>query len=295
MIVPLCPSVLLPRQNGCVFSGDSSPIVARRTCTLKMRPRASAAPLKSSSAYAASGNFMSSGCAPSARSYTAMPQPESWSSDCRISGFSASSSSCRIETGSAATQPNTRHMAVMLAGGRILSALRFAAHGHPGSGTAADLVGATGQAVRARAAGRRHRPERRAAEIAYLKSKGVRMCISTMASRHNLGAYQDAGLEWHHVPVESAQRGADALDELLPLLRRELRRRGAVAVHGDRHTDFVAAVCAAHLHEARGVEPAEALAQAARAGLTVNGYTCALLGVEPSEMDALMRTPGAGA
>jgi hypothetical protein len=139
--------------------------------------------------------------------------------------------------------------------------------------------------------GRSHRPERREAEIAYLKAKGVRMCISTMASRHNLGAYEDAGLEWHHVPVESAQRGADALEELLPLLRRELRRRGAVAVHGNRHTDFVAAVCAAHLHEARGVEPAEALAQAANAGLMVNGYTYALLGVEPADVDALIRSP----
>ena len=137
--------------------------------------------------------------------------------------------------------------------------------------------------------GRSHRPERRAAEIAYLKRKDVRLCISTMVSRHNLGAYEAAGLPWHHVPVQSAQRGADALEELLPLLRRELRRRGSVAVHGDRHTDFVAAVCAAHLHEARGVEPAEALAQAAGAGLMVNGYACALLGVELGEVDELMR------
>jgi hypothetical protein len=142
--------------------------------------------------------------------------------------------------------------------------------------------------------GRSHRPERRAAEIAYLKAKGVRLCISTMASRHNLGAYEDAGLGWHHVPVESAQRGPEALEELLPLLKRELRRRGAVAVHGDRHTDFVAALCAAHLHEARGVEPAEALARAASAGLTVNGYTCALVGVEPAEVDALMRSSASG-
>ena len=137
--------------------------------------------------------------------------------------------------------------------------------------------------------GRSHRPERRAAEIAYLKRKDVRLCISTMVSRHNLGAYEAAGLPWHHVPVQSAQRGADALEELLPLLRRELRRRGAVAVHGDRHTDFVAAACAAHLHEARGVEPAEALAQAAGAGLMLNGYACALLGVELGEVDELMR------
>ena len=140
--------------------------------------------------------------------------------------------------------------------------------------------------------GRSHRPERRAAEIAYLKRKDVRLCISTMVSRHNLGAYEAAGLPWHHVPVQSAQRGADALEELLPLLRRELRRRGSVAVHGDRHTDFVAAVCAAHLHEARGVEPAEALAQAAGAGLMVNGYASALLGVELAEVDAVMRSAG---
>src|SRR5829696_2249820 len=139
--------------------------------------------------------------------------------------------------------------------------------------------------------GRSHRAERRDAEIAYLLGKGVRMCISTMSSRHNLGAYESAGLEWHHVPAESAARGADALEELLPLLRRELRRRGAVAVHGNRHTDFVATVCAAHLHEARGVEPTEALVQAANAGLMVNGYTCALLGVEPADVDALMRSP----
>jgi hypothetical protein len=135
--------------------------------------------------------------------------------------------------------------------------------------------------------GRSHRPERRAAEIAYLKAKGVRLCISTMSSRHNLGAYEAAGLPWHHVPVESAQRGADALDELLPLLRRELRRRGAVAVHGDRHTDFVAAVCAAHVHEVRGAHLAEALGRAARAGLTVTPQACALLGVDVEEVEAV--------
>jgi hypothetical protein len=140
--------------------------------------------------------------------------------------------------------------------------------------------------------GRSHRPERREGEIAYLKAREVRLCISTMSSRHNLGAYEAAGLPWHHVPVESAERGDEALEELLPLLKRELRRRGAVALHGDRHTDFVAAVCAAHLHDVRGVELAEALAQAAGAGLMVNGDSCALLGVELAEVEALVRAPG---
>src|ERR687892_926696 len=111
--------------------------------------------------------------------------------------------------------------------------------------------------------GRSHRPERRAGEIAYLQARGVRLVISTMVTRHNLADYERAGLRWHHVPVISAAEAAGALEELLPLLRRELRKRGAVAVHGNRHTDFVAAVCAAHLHEARGADPADALARAA--------------------------------
>lgn len=201
-----------------------------------------------------------------------------------------------METGSAATQPKTRHIGAgwyCPHGGE--SAARPALHAmttkeleprriwwaRPGKLCGLERPGG---------GGRSHRPERRAAEIAYLLGKGVRLCVSTMGSRHNLGAYEQAGLGWRHVPVESPQRGADALEELLPLLRRELRKRGAVAVHGDRHTDFVAAVCAAHLHETRGVEPAEALAHAARAGLTVNGYTCALLGVTPAEVDERMRS-----
>jgi hypothetical protein len=127
--------------------------------------------------------------------------------------------------------------------------------------------------------GRSHRPDRREAEIAWLKDHGVRMVISTMQTRHNLAGYERAGLEWHHAPVPSAAGGADALEELLPLLRRALRRRGAVAVHGNRHTDFVAALCAAHLYEARGVDPAAALSEALAAGLAVTPEACALLGV----------------
>ena len=128
--------------------------------------------------------------------------------------------------------------------------------------------------------GRSHRPERRTEEIEYLISNGVRLVISTMTTRHGLADYEAAGLEWHHVPVESCATGEAALDELLRLLRRELRRRGAVAVHGNRHTDFVAALCAAHLHEARGVDPAEGLAAAREAGLMVTPEAAGLLGVE---------------
>jgi radical SAM superfamily enzyme YgiQ (UPF0313 family) len=128
--------------------------------------------------------------------------------------------------------------------------------------------------------GRSHRPERRAEEIDYLVSSGVRLVVSTMTTRHGLATYEEAGLEWHHVPVESCAGAEAALEELLRFLRREVRRRGAVAVHGNRHTDFVAALCAAHLHEARGLDPAAGLAAAAEAGLTVTPEAAGLLGVE---------------
>jgi hypothetical protein len=135
--------------------------------------------------------------------------------------------------------------------------------------------------------GRSHRTERRTAEIEYLRGRGVWLIVSVMRTRHNIAAYEEAGLEWHHVPVQSAAEGAEQLEELLPLLRRDLRRRGAVAIHGDRHTDFVAAVCAAHLHAERGAEAAAALAAAERAGLTVTPAACALVGVEPEEVAAM--------
>jgi len=131
--------------------------------------------------------------------------------------------------------------------------------------------------------GRSHRPERRECDIEYLKERGVRLVVSTMTTRHNLADYEAAGLDWHHVPVVSSGAGADALEELLPLLRRELRRSGAVAIHGNRHTDFVAAVCAAHLHDHKRVDPADGLAAAAAAGLTVTPEAAALLGVDLAE------------
>jgi hypothetical protein len=137
--------------------------------------------------------------------------------------------------------------------------------------------------------GRSHRAERRAGEIEYLKGHRVRLVVSVMRTRHNLTAYEEARLEWHHVPVSSVGEGAGALEELLPFLRRELRDRGALAVHGDSHTDFAAALCAAHLHEVRGEDPARALAAAATAGLTITPEACALVGVELDAVQASIK------
>jgi hypothetical protein len=137
--------------------------------------------------------------------------------------------------------------------------------------------------------GRSHRPERREADVAYLAQSGVRLVISTMTTRHNLAGYEAAGLEWLHVPVSSCAEGAEALEQLLPVVRREVRRRGAVAIHGNRHTDFVAAVCAAHLHEWRGIAPDAGLRAAAEAGLTVTPEAAQLLAVPYEEVQPRSR------
>jgi hypothetical protein len=126
--------------------------------------------------------------------------------------------------------------------------------------------------------GRSHRPERRRREIEWLKARGVRTVVSTMTSRHNLAAYEEAGLRWVHVPAGETGGAEHALEELLRVLRRELRRAGAVAVHGNRHTDFVAAACAACLYDFYGVGVEEALRAAAAAGLTVTAEARELVG-----------------
>jgi hypothetical protein len=112
--------------------------------------------------------------------------------------------------------------------------------------------------------GRSHRPQRRREEIEYLKAAGVHTVISTMRTRHNLSAYEEAGLDWIHIPVEEDE---DGLEQVLAVLRRKLRRAGAIAIHANRRTDFVAAVCAAYLDDAYGIPVEEGLARAAEAGL----------------------------
>src|SRR4051795_3756317 len=124
-----------------------------------------------------------------------MPQPESWSSDWRMSGFSASRRSWRTEVGSAATQPNTRHMRGAKSRSARLRSLRTCVKGvdvtepqriwwaRPRKLCALERAGGGGSS---------HRPERREAEIEYLKEAGVHTVISLMPTRHNLDDYEQA-------------------------------------------------------------------------------------------------------
>jgi hypothetical protein len=122
--------------------------------------------------------------------------------------------------------------------------------------------------------GRSHRPERREAEIDYLKESGVRVVISLMQTRHNLRAYEAVGLEAIHLPVEE---DFDGLLEAVEVVRRETRKPGVVAIHANRYTDFVAAVCAQHLYDHRGVPIEQSLDAAADAGLTITESAVELL------------------
>src|SRR4051812_43890323 len=219
-----------------------------------------------------------------------MPQPESCSSDCRISGLSASSSSWRTVIGSAATQPNTRHMrgGAKSRSSRLLSLRTTQGVGmtepkriwwaRPRKLCALERPGG---------GGRSHRPERREADIEYLKEAGVRVVISLMPTRHNIEDYKDAGLAAVHLPVE---HDADGLLEVVEVLRRETRRTGAVAIHDNRYTDFVAAVCAAHLRDHRGIGVEQSLEVAIDAGLVVTANAAALVEADPDWSAGLPET-----
>jgi hypothetical protein len=136
--------------------------------------------------------------------------------------------------------------------------------------------------------GRSHRPERREAEVEYLKDAGVRTVISLMATRHNIDHYEDAGLKAIHLPVEEDR---DGLLDAVEVVRRETRKTGAVAIHANRYTDFVAAVCAEHLRDHRGHDVEESLEKALDAGLVVTAKAAALVEADPDWARGLPDTP----
>ena len=51
-----------------------------------------------------------------------------------------------------------------------------------------------------------------------------------------------------------------------------------MAIHANRRTDFIAAVCAEHLYDWKGVAPEIGLQRAADAGLTITERVAELVG-----------------
>jgi hypothetical protein len=119
--------------------------------------------------------------------------------------------------------------------------------------------------------GRSHRPERRSEEIEYLVDAGVRSVVSIMPTRHNFAAYEEAGLDAIHHPLDPEDD--DAVNDLIVLMRRLTRKPGAVAIHDNRYTDVVAGLCAAHLYDLRGADPLASLEAAAAAGMTITAQS----------------------
>src|SRR5215211_335669 len=139
-----------------------------------------------------------------------MPQPESWSSWEWRSGRLASSNSCRSEVLSVETQPSRRHMVGEVfrkAGARVAPLRPYTGMNEPRRIWWA-RPGKLCLLERPGGGGRSHRPERRAADIEYLREAGVHTVISTMTTKHNLADYERAGLAWHHVPVADCATGA---------------------------------------------------------------------------------------
>ena len=134
--------------------------------------------------------------------------------------------------------------------------------------------------------GRSHRPDRRAAEIEWLKDAGVVTIISIMPTRQGLEDYKAAGLNAVHVPVEDETY--DDLLEAVKVVARETRKKGAVAVCGNRYTHFVAAICAKHIEEHRNIYIDEALDAAIAAGLTVTPEVAELLEVDPEWIEDVL-------
>ena len=137
-----------------------------------------------------------------------------------------------------------------------------------GAGAEADLVGAAAQAVRAGAAGGRgEEPPPRAARGRDRVPARQRRAAwwSPRCARATTWA-RTRRPAWTGTTCRSSrpQAGRRRWRSCCRCCGASCGGAGRWRVHGDRHTDFVAAVCAAHLHEARGVDPAEALARAAR-------------------------------
>jgi hypothetical protein len=59
-----------------------------------------------------------------------------------------------------------------------------------------------------------------------------------------------------------------------------------VAVHDNRYTDFVAAVCAQHLLEHKDLAVEESLTAASEAGLVVTADSAALVEADPGWIEA---------
>ena len=94
--------------------------------------------------------------------------------------------------------------------------------------------------------GRSHRVARRSAELAWWHEQGVRTIVSAMRSRHALTEYARLGYGTRWFPLKDIVQARGEIprlaDEVAALIARE---PGAVLVHCDRVSEWLAAIDAA--------------------------------------------------
>ncbi|MDP9452999.1 MAG: hypothetical protein M3P97_06335 [Actinomycetota bacterium] len=108
--------------------------------------------------------------------------------------------------------------------------------------------------------GASHRRVRRAEEIVWVKAQGFTCVVSTMASPHNLHAYDEAGLPVRHLPL-AHDDVAPGLESLLTELRHSLVPGARLLLHDDDVGDRVQGLLAGYLvHAGLVPEPTRAVA-----------------------------------
>lgn len=135
--------------------------------------------------------------------------------------------------------------------------------------------------------GRSQRVTRRHADLAWWRAQGVATIVSTMRSRHGVTEYARMGLgvRWHPLKdvVQARAEIPRVAHDVANLLARE---PGAVLVHCDRVSEWLAAVDAAlRMRLGLAPDPVEALQQAEADGMPVGDLARALLDTEDGPPD----------
>ncbi len=96
--------------------------------------------------------------------------------------------------------------------------------------------------------GTHHRRIRREEEIFWLTKLEFGGVISLIPSTQNLQAYEEVGIPYIHLPVESAVDAGDKLDDIFRVFDDQVRRDELkIFVHGEDVDDVVIGICGGYL------------------------------------------------
>src|SRR5680860_200960 len=90
--------------------------------------------------------------------------------------------------------------------------------------------------------GASHRRVRRQEEIIWAQQQSFTCIVSLLPSPHNLHAYDEAGMPWHHVPFGPHDDPATILSGLYPEVRSRLAAGEKLLVHQEELGDVVQGV-----------------------------------------------------